>query len=257
MATYKTEIASSELKSDNPIHQRLHKAYYLSVPYLKGDLLEIGCGEGRGIEVLLPHISSYTALDKIEAVIEQLGKKFPSEKFICANIPPLLAIDDNSFDTIVSFQVIEHIEDDHLFLKEIRRVLKPGGTAILSTPNIEMSLTRNPWHIREYTMMEFRTLVNKYFDKVEMYGITGNEKVMTYYNKNKNSVRAITALDVFNLQHRLPASWLRFPYETMNRLNRLILSNSNTQLVSEIDTNDFFLQPQSTNSFDLFCVVRK
>ena len=77
------------------------------------------------------------------------------------NIPPLNGLDDNSFDSIVSFQVIEHIQDDMLFLKEIHRVLKPGGIALLTTPNRRMSLSRNPWHIREYLSDELKKYRHK------------------------------------------------------------------------------------------------
>ena len=66
-------------------------------------------------------------------------------------VPPIKGIEDSTIDFVVTFQVIEHIEDDELFLSEIYRVLKPGGKMILTTPNAKMSLTRNPWHIREYT----------------------------------------------------------------------------------------------------------
>ncbi|MCB0503960.1 MAG: class I SAM-dependent methyltransferase, partial [Cyclobacteriaceae bacterium] len=124
MSVYTTEIASDQLISDNPIHQRLLKAYYVAEQYVKGDLLEVGCGEGRGVELLAPKASSYTAVDKIEEVIEKLEGNYPEGKFVQANIPPL-PFDDGSFDTVVSFQVIEHIKDDTTFLKEIHRVLKP------------------------------------------------------------------------------------------------------------------------------------
>jgi hypothetical protein len=49
MATYTTEIASDKLVSDNPIHQRLLKAYIAAKPWISGKLLEVGCGEGRGV----------------------------------------------------------------------------------------------------------------------------------------------------------------------------------------------------------------
>jgi hypothetical protein len=54
MSVYTTEIASEVIASDNPIHQRLIKAYYLSLDYIKGDVLEVGCGEGRGVDLILP-----------------------------------------------------------------------------------------------------------------------------------------------------------------------------------------------------------
>ena len=166
MTTYTTEIASDKLISDNPIHQRLLKAYIAAKPLVKGDLLEVGCGEGRGVEVLLGQVDSYHGLDKIPEVIENLKRRFPQASFEQAVIPPISAIASDQFDTVVSFQVIEHIENDRLFLQEIYRVLKPGGKAIISTPNIRQTLSRNPWHIREYTGEQLRTLCDDVFDDV-------------------------------------------------------------------------------------------
>ena len=77
MGVYATEITSSKIISDNPIHQRLLKAYYLAIDYIKGDLLELGCGEGRGVELLAPIATSFTAIDKISEVVDQLARKFP------------------------------------------------------------------------------------------------------------------------------------------------------------------------------------
>ena len=51
---YTTEITSEEIISDNPIHQRLTKAYVVAEEYVTGNLLEIGCGEGRGFRYLKP-----------------------------------------------------------------------------------------------------------------------------------------------------------------------------------------------------------
>jgi hypothetical protein len=51
-AVYTTEIASDSVPSDNPIHQRLLKAYVLAQDKVQGSLLEVGCGEGRGIDWL-------------------------------------------------------------------------------------------------------------------------------------------------------------------------------------------------------------
>lgn len=257
MSIYTTEIASDKLVSDNPIHQRLLKPYYLARTHVKGDLLEIGCGEGRGIELLSPLSKTYLALDKNTHVIEQLGKQYANVTFKQAVIPPLEGLADDTFDIVVSFQVIEHIEDDKLFLQEIHRVLKPGGKAILTTPNIKMTLTRNPWHIREYMAKELETLLNFIFNEAEVMGITGNEKVMAYYEENKRSVEKITRYDLFNLQQRLPKWLLRIPYDLLNRLNRNNLKKGNNQLVSNIAYNDYILSDNPDESLDLFCVVRK
>ena len=138
MSVYTTEITSDQIASDNPIHQRLLRAYHLAKPYIKGKLLELGCGEGRGIELLAPLAEQYTAIDKIESVIDRLQVKHPSYRFEAGHFPPI-PFPDNSFDTIVTFQVIEHIKDDELFVKELQRILRPGGTALITTPNIKMT----------------------------------------------------------------------------------------------------------------------
>ncbi|MGI9545591.1 MAG: class I SAM-dependent methyltransferase [Cyclobacteriaceae bacterium] len=257
MATYTTEIASDQLVSDNPIHQRLLKAYYAAQPYIKGDLLEVGCGEGRGVSLLAPLSNSYLAIDKIGNIIDKLQNQYPGVNFIQMIIPPFGDLADALYDVVVSFQVIEHIKDDRLFLKELYRVLKPGGQAIISTPNIKKTLTRNPWHEREYTADALKSLAIKIFDQVDAMGIAGNQKVMDYYEENKKSVARITRFDIFDLQHRLPASLLKIPYDLMNRLNRNLLKKGNTQLVSDITHEDYLVSSDPEHSLDLFYLLKK
>jgi SAM-dependent methyltransferase len=256
MSVYTTEIASDTITSDNPIHQRLLKAYVIAANYVTGDLLEIGCGEGRGIDLLLLKCRSYSAIDKIAPVIDRLQIKYPQAKFISGNLPPL-PYADNSFDSIVSFQVIEHIKDDHFYLKEINRILKPGGTAYITTPNRPLSLSRNPWHEREYTAGELTAIAKKYFREVEMKGITGNEKVMEYYHRNKKSVDRLMRWDVLKLQYRLPASLLRIPYEMMNRLNRNKLKEGADELVASIHHEDYLETNDANSALDLLLIVKK
>lgn len=257
MSTYTTEIASDQIPSDNPIHQRLLQAYYLARPYVNGQLLELGCGEGRGVAVLQDLADEYVALDKIGEVIDKLKGSFPNVDFHQAFFPPFSGIHDNQFDTVVSFQVIEHIKDDSKFLSEIYRVLKPGGKAVLTTPNIKKTLTRNPWHIREYTAEGLRAKASESFKKVNVYGITGNEKVMTYYQENKDAVQKITRWDILNLQYRLPAALLRIPYDILNRINRNKLDAGNNQLVSSIDRTDYVFTENADQALDLMLVVEK
>ncbi|MBL0742299.1 class I SAM-dependent methyltransferase [Chryseolinea lacunae] len=254
---YTTEITSDAIASDNPIHQRLFKAYVVAEQYVTGDVLEVGCGEGRGVGVLIKDAATFTAVDKIKPLIDDLQQKHPSGKFISMNIPPLNGLADNAYDRIFSFQVIEHIQDDALFLKEIHRVLKPGGIAVLTTPNRKMSLSRNPWHIREYLPNELKTLAAKIFSSAEMKGITGNEKVMTYYAENKKSVERVTRFDIFNLQYKLPAAILRIPYEILNRWNRNKLQATDNTLVTNIHHEDYIVVDEATNALDLLLIVRK
>ena len=254
---YTTEITSDQITSDNPIHQRLFKAYVVARDYVFGDVLEVGCGEGRGVGLLMEHAKSFTAVDKIEDAINDLKTKYPTGRFVSMNIPPLKELQDNAYDSIVSFQVIEHIENDILFLKEIHRVLKPGGVALLTTPNRSMSLSRNPWHIREYLPAELLKIAQSIFAQAEMKGITGNERVMDYYEQNKKSVRRITKYDILNLQYRLPAALLRIPYEILNRWNRNKLQSGDKGLVTNIHHEDYIVVNDATNALDLLLIVKK
>lgn len=254
---YTTEITSEAISSDNPIHQRLFKAYVIAKDLVSGDVLEVGCGEGRGVGLLMQHSKSFTAVDKIETLIQTLAKKYPTGRFASMNIPPLRELADNAYDSIVSFQVIEHIQDDVLFLKEIHRVLKPGGIALLTTPNRSMSLSRNPWHIREYLPEELKNIAAKIFSHTEMKGITGNQKVMDYYEQNRRSVKRITQFDIFNLQYHLPSSLLKIPYEILNRWNRNKLQAGDTSLVTNIKHEDYIVVDDARNALDLLLIVKK
>ena len=256
MSVYTTEIASDKIPSDNVIHQRLLSAYYQAKPFIQGDLLELGCGEGRGVELLDPLATSYIGIDKIKDIIDRLEDKYPGYQFMSGVFPPF-PFEDNSFDSIVTFQVIEHVKDDEGFVREIHRVLKPGGKALITTPNIKMTLSRNPWHEREYTGDELAALCKKYFGNVEMKGIAGNEKVLEYHERNRASVYKIMRFDFLDLQHKLPASILRIPYDILNRINRNRLQETDDSLVKSISIDDFKLNDQDEQNLDLFCLLTK
>ncbi len=249
------ERVSHKDLSDNYVFQRSVLAYRKAAELVSGDILEIGTGMGYGMEHLAPRANRYVAIDKYPIEIDR--EKFPNVEFLNMKVPPLKGIADNSFDFVVTFQVIEHIEDDHRFVSEIHRVLKKGGKLIVTTPNINMSLTRNPWHVREYTIEELDELLGKYFSTVEKNGVFGNEKIMAYYDKNKEGVERITRFDILNLQYRLPRRLLQIPYNILNRLNRKKILKENTGLVAEIKASDYSVAPAKEGCFDLLYIAEK
>ena len=182
--------------------------------------------------------------------------QLPNVEFRQATVPPLPFAND-SFDFVISFQVIEHIKRDLELVREVKRVLRPGGKFIVTTPNAPMSLTRNPWHIREYTAAELRSLLGSEFSSVEALGVSGNARVMEYYEQNRRSVKRITRFDILDLQHRLPRCLLQFPYDVLNRINRRRLLKSNTDLTTSIRMDDYRIGPVTDESFDLFFVAEK
>jgi ubiquinone/menaquinone biosynthesis C-methylase UbiE len=245
--------------SDNYVFQRSILAYVEAAKQVSGEVLEIGTGSGYGIELIAANAEAFVTIDKyIPAILNMPEIKSKENlKFIQMTVPPLAGIAEGSFDFVISFQVIEHIEDDKEFVKEIYRVLKPGGKFILTTPNKKMSLTRNPWHVREYTIQELDQHLKLYFPSVLKLGVFGNEKAQDYYEKNKAAVAKITRFDVLDLQYRLPRWMLQIPYDLLNRLNRKRLLKHNNNLVSDLSMEDFCLAPATDTCLDLFFIAEK
>lgn len=252
MALQTAERVSRE-RSDNFVFQRSRLAYVEAARRVGGRVLEIGTGTGYGIEIIAPSAESFVTLDKFRSSeVESLPR---GVEFREATVPPL-PFDDESFDCVVSFQVIEHIKRDRAFVGEVRRVLKKGGKFIVSTPNRPMSLTRNPWHVREYTAEEFSALLGD-FSAVEALGVKGNERVWRYYEKNRESVRRIMRFDILRMQWWLPRWILQLPYDVMNRLNRRRLHSANVELTESICLEDYYLDKVDNECFDLFYIATK
>ena len=241
--------------SDNFVFQRSLLAYHAAAERIDGDVLEIGTGSGYGVEVIAPHARSFVTLDKH---VPEAGSLpcLPHVRYMQATVPPL-PFADGSFDFVISFQVIEHIRRDVDFVREVHRVLRPGGQFIVTTPNAPMSLTRNPWHVREYRPEELRRLLASSFGEVEQLGVFGDEKVMAYYAENRRSVERLLRFDPLDLQHRLPRRLLQLPYDLLNRLNRRRLLHANTELTTSIRMEDYRIAPVSEECFDLFYIARK
>lgn len=253
MAKLTTAERVSREQSDNYVFQRSVLAYHKASEIISGNVLEIGTGEGYGAEILAPHATRFITIDKTTP--ENLYQAANVE-FAEAAVPPILAA-NNSFDYVVSFQVIEHIKRDFDFVREVHRVLKPGGKFIVTTPNAPMSLTRNPWHVREYRPEELTNILECHFSSVESFGVFGNEKVMEYYEKNRRSVHRITRFDVLRLQYILPRFMLQLPYDLLNRLNRRRLLKKNRELTTSIKMDDYYIAPVAHDCFDLFYVATK
>lgn len=239
--------------SDNYVLQRSISAYLQAAKLIAGKVLEIGTGSGYGIDYLSSNATEFITLDKFKTNIDL--SRYKNVKFLQCVVPPI-PFDDNSFDYVVSFQVIEHIRNDREFVKEVHRVLKVGGKFIVTTPNILTTLTRNPWHIREYTKDDLKNRLSEFFTKINMQGIYGNEKVMNYYNHNKAAVQKILRWDIFDLQHHLPAWMLRLPYDVLNRWNRRKLLQDNP-LTKDIKADDFYIDVARDDALDWFYIAEK
>ena len=247
------ERVSNRDASDNYVFQRSILAYYKAAELVSGDVLEIGTGMGYGVEVVAPAADKYVTIDKSCAYNVELPA---NAEFRQMTVPPL-DFANESFDYVISFQVIEHIKNDKEFVAEVSRVLRKGGKFIVSTPNAPMSLTRKPWHVREYTAEELKKLLSKEFSQIDMMGVGGNEKIMEYYEANRRGVERITRFDILDLQHRLPRWMLQIPYDILNRLNRRRLLDQNNELTSSITMEDYSIEAVTEECFDLYFIAQK
>lgn len=254
MANMQTAERVSRDASDNFVFQRSILAYHEAAKRIEGDVLEIGTGSGYGIELIAPRTKRFITIDKFMA---ERAEPLPDNvEFRQATVPPL-PFESESFDYVISFQVIEHIKQDIDFVREIHRVLRPGGKVIITTPNAPTSLTRNPWHIREYKSEELHNLFEVHFRDVKVEGVAGNEQVMAYYERNRQSVARITRWDILDLQHRLPRWMLQLPYDILNRMNRRKLLAAAPEATASIRMEDYFLTDKTEQAFDLFLTATK
>lgn len=111
----------------------------------QGRVLEIGPGGGRWTEFLIPRASSYIGIDVSKSAVESCRRRFasiPKAEFVVGSGTDLSAADDNSIDFIWSFDVFVHINEREVgaYLAEIRRVLKPGGLAVIHHGTVGGSL---------------------------------------------------------------------------------------------------------------------
>jgi SAM-dependent methyltransferase len=100
---------------------------------LNGRLLENGCGVGMYVQHLAPHVGSIIGLEYDHPRASEAHQNSPQ---IVNSASEQLPFPTNSYDVILSHEVLEHVRDDRRAVEEMLRVLKPGGVIVLFTPNL-------------------------------------------------------------------------------------------------------------------------
>ncbi len=128
--------------TDERIHSRFVSLLRHSA---RGKMLDVGAGTGAFSEKLRSEGFDVTACDINPA-------NFKSEGITCkkADLNQTFPFADAEFDYVVAAEVIEHVENPWFFLREIHRIIKPGGTVVLSTPNL------HNWYVRLYFALTSR-----------------------------------------------------------------------------------------------------
>jgi len=112
--------------------RRLQMILEAGADQLKGCVLENGCGIGMYVEHLAPHVGMVVGL---EYDLERAGEASLRSGHIVGAAGESLPFSENSFEIILSHEVLEHVQDDRAAIEEMVRVVRPGGRMIIFVPN--------------------------------------------------------------------------------------------------------------------------
>lgn len=173
------------------------------------DVLDIACGEGYGSAILAAVAKSVMGVDaSLETVIhatEQYERPNLRFKHGDALHLPLAA---ETIDVVVSFETIEHLREHDAFLSEIKRVLRPGGTLIVSTPDRDVysppGSEPNPYHLKELRREDFSRLLTSYFSHTlilnqrpvlgSLIATENTHGIRTYEQRGRNQIEVTNQL---------------------------------------------------------------
>ena len=174
-----------ELRDDASLEeiclQSIHlKAYEEATLAAAGrSVLDLGCNTGYGTVRISAVARHVVGADVSERAIEAAKARPDGDRVDWVVVDGVhLPFASGSFDVVTSFQVIEHLDDPLPYLREIARVLRDDGTAILTTPNAAIRLDdgKPPWnrfHVREYRAGELDRLLCQVFASVRVRGLFG------------------------------------------------------------------------------------
>ncbi|MBS7542273.1 class I SAM-dependent methyltransferase [Ancylobacter oerskovii] len=141
-----------------------------------GAVLDVACGEGYGAAFLARHAGRVVGVDLDAQAVAHAARRYAgigNLGFEAGDVGAL-PFPDHSFDAVVSFETVEHVADPRRALAELRRVLKPGGTLIVSTPDRDVYSgvlnNRNQFHLAELSAGEFEGELRRLFAHVALRG---------------------------------------------------------------------------------------
>jgi SAM-dependent methyltransferase len=148
------------------------------------EVVDMACGEGYGTDVLARHARRVTGVDANPEAHEHARLKYtrPGVAFV----RELVEGYSEPCDAVVFLQTIEHVQEPQAVLEHFKQMLRPGGTAYVTTPNVltlappGAEKSDNPWHVKEYRAGEFRELCEQSFKRVEMLGVFHANKLRVH-----------------------------------------------------------------------------
>ncbi len=144
--------------------------YQFCAPLVRGRrVLDVATGVGYGAQMLAEAGAMHVVGADYDAqAIAQARQRYTLPSFVVADAHHL-PFPSRSFHVVVSLETIEHLADPGAFVREVHRVLVPGGLAIFSTPQKGVYLPNNPYHLHEFTAQELMGLLKSVFREVELW----------------------------------------------------------------------------------------
>jgi SAM-dependent methyltransferase len=139
------------------------------------DVLDCACGEGYGSRLLADTAASVTGVDVSADAIGHARRRYARDKLDFVESDALsLPFDDDRFDAVVSFETLEHLAEHDELLTEFRRVLRPDGFLLLSSPDRRTYSDDtgfvNEFHVRELYRDELEALLGRHFPNFRLFG---------------------------------------------------------------------------------------
>ena len=167
-----------ELHDPEISYEHWHRYLYATQFAKDKVVLDIACGEGYGSHLLSSLAKRVVGVDISEEAVKHARSKYIRDNlsFLVGNMNKIPITENKMFDLVVCFETIEHVEEkvQHDFLQEIKRLLKPEGILIISTPDklfySDIPKYKNEFHIREFYHDEFKKLLAEYFKNVIILG---------------------------------------------------------------------------------------
>jgi len=230
---------------------RHRSAYQYAAQSVRSDrILDLGCGNGYGSAELSDAGGRVVALDRI---VPDAQHRRESLQYVRADLSGVPLV-PHGFDLVVSFQVVEHLEDPTMYLEAIAASMKSDGTALITTPNILQSDGVNPFHVHEYEAGELRRLLEGHFESVEMLGVGMSLRASRYQADRLRRIRRIMRLDPFGLRDRLPRAWIDWLFARFSVVVRRGIQKG--EGLPDLTIDDFPVGAVDEMSLDLLAVCQ-
>lgn len=213
--------------------------------------LDLGCGNGYGSAELSDAGGRVVAVDRISPDDQHRRDTLQYVRADLGGVPLV----PRSFDLVVSFQVIEHLEDPSVYLETIARSMHEDGMALVTTPNILLSDGVNPFHVHEYEANELGELLERYFEDVEVLGVGMSERAARYQADRLQRIRRIMRLDPLGIRNWLPRGVIDWLFAQFSIIVRRGIQQG--EGLPDLEVADFPVGPMDETSIDLMAVCRR